>query len=193
MTPQEFIERLARHYGKRHASEKAQQEWLEDVAAVLKNTDQKVLRKAYEIIRDEYDERSFPVPATLRKFITRAADIVHPESKAKTPFHYNGPSKRAPDTQQEIETCKVSREWQHEMMRKHGTWANWWRTVKDTYDDGKSKRSPEVENTTATAGDTDWQRMQRPGFEAMQQAFRNRHMRKPNLTSRSRAMSGDDT
>lgn len=191
MTPLEFIESLQRHYAKRHRSDDESALWMQDILGVVNGSDRKVLRKAYELIRDEHTERAFPLPAQLKKWISRAADIVHPESKSHSSYHYNGPSKRAPDTPEEIEACRKAREWQTEIIAKHGTWAAWWRTVKHNYDDGKFKRTPEVENTPATAGNVDWQRGQRPAFEALQHASRNRHMLKPALTSRSRAMSGD--
>lgn len=192
MTPLEFVESLQRHYAKRHRNDDEGALWMQDILAVVNNTEAKVLRKAYELIRDEHDERAFPLPATLRKFITRAADIVHPESKAAGTYHYNGPSLRAPDSPEEIERCRKANEWQHAVIAKHGSWQAWWRTVKDNYDDGKKGKAVEP-STPAAAGDTDWQRMQQPGFEALQRASRNRHMHKPGtiLTERSRAMTGE--
>jgi hypothetical protein len=130
MTPREFIERLSRHYSKRHESDHAQTLWLQDMMGVIQGAEPKVLDQAFQLVRDEYDERAFPLPATLRKFIARAADIVHPESKAANNYRSYGPSKRAPDTREEIERCRLANEWQHEMMKQYGTWAAYYRAHK---------------------------------------------------------------
>ena len=140
MTPLEFIQSLQRHYSKRHRDNDDEAMWMRDYLDIVNGTDSKVLRKTYDLVRDEHDERAFPLPAQLKKWISRPADIVHPESQASTDYRYNGPSRRAPDTPEEIKACKRANIWQHEIIKKHGTWAAWWRTVRDTYDGGKSKR-----------------------------------------------------
>lgn len=193
MTPIEFIESLQRHYSKRHRDDDEAALWMQDILSVVNGADSKVLRKAYELIRDEHEERAFPLPAQLKKWISRAADIVHPESKAAGTYHYNGPSLRAPDSPEEIERCRKANEWQHAVIAKHGSWAAWWRTVKDNYDDGRRKPA-EPENAPATGDGTDWQKMQRPGFEALQRASRNRHMHKPGtvLSEVTKRMTGEN-
>lgn len=152
MRPLEFVQKLQTHYSKRHANEAAEKIWLDDMMKTLQNTDKVVLDEAYEMIVQEHTERAFPLPAQLRKFISRAADIVHPESKnlGGTKFHYQGPSKRAPDTKEEIERCRLANEWQHEMMRIYGNWAAYYRAHKhlETPRFGKSDikpRAPEKE------------------------------------------------
>ena len=79
MQPAEFIETLHRHFGKRHNSPEDQAFWLKEMISVVQGTDKKVLRKAYELIRDSHEERAFPLPATLKRFITQAGEIVYPE------------------------------------------------------------------------------------------------------------------
>lgn len=78
MTPEEFIDDLSVHFGKRHADERAERVWIRDMLAVIGRTDHKVLDRAYEITRDEHDERAFPLPAVLRRYIARAAAEMHP-------------------------------------------------------------------------------------------------------------------
>lgn len=147
MQPREFIERLSRHYAKRHVSDLAQQEWLEDIVSVVGNTDHKVLARAYDLIRDEYEERSFPVPATLRKYIERAAVLVHPEHRQYAPGEHGIPRRnlRAPDTPEQEEVYRKAREWQHATMKEYGSWANYWRATKHMRrEDGMAGRaSPE--------------------------------------------------
>jgi len=86
MQPAEFIENLGRHYSKRHETEAKQIAWTREMIEMFKGTDPLVLAKTYELIRDEHEERAFPLPATIKRFIGRAADLVYPEHLAHQPF-----------------------------------------------------------------------------------------------------------
>lgn len=86
MTPVEFIDSLCRHFAKRHESEHARMGWLREMVGVVHGTDSRVLAKAYELIRDGHEERAFPLPATLKRHLAHAAEIVYPER------HTGGPS-----------------------------------------------------------------------------------------------------
>jgi len=86
MQPAEFIENLGRHYSKRHETEAKQIAWTREMVEMFKGTDPLVLAKAYDLVRDEHEERAFPLPATLKRFIGRAADLVYPEHMAYQPF-----------------------------------------------------------------------------------------------------------
>lgn len=79
MTTENFLEGLLVHFGKRHVDERAQIIWTRDVLGSIRGTDPAVLSKAYTLIVSEHEERAFPLPAVLKKFITRAAEIVYPE------------------------------------------------------------------------------------------------------------------
>jgi hypothetical protein len=187
----EFISKLLTHYSKRHASEAAEKAWFDDMMKVLEGTSPAVLDEAYDLIVEQYDERAFPLPATLRKYIARAADILHPESKATAGYQYNGPSKRAPDTPGEIERVRQAREWQHATMKQYGTWANWWRAVKHNYKDDRIGTRTES-TVISTPEQVDWQSMQKPGFEAIQRGANAKlHRKSVTLTERSRRMTGD--
>ena len=86
MQPAEFIENLGRHYSKRHETEAKQIAWTREMIEMFKGTDPIVLAKAYQLIRDEHEERAFPLPATLKRFIARAADLAYPEHMTWKPF-----------------------------------------------------------------------------------------------------------
>jgi len=144
MSPAEFIESLSRHYSKRHESAESARLWLQEMVASVKNTDRQVLAEAYRMIRDEYEERSFPVPATIRKFIERAAVHIHPEHKQYVPGEHGIARRnlRAPDTPEQEEVYRKAREWQHATIKEYGTWANYWRATKHMRrEDGGSGRA----------------------------------------------------
>lgn len=79
MQPAEFIDALSRHYGKRHNTPDEQGLWLKEMIGIVKAIDHRVLAKAYELIRDNHEERAFPLPATIRRYAIQAAEIVYPE------------------------------------------------------------------------------------------------------------------
>jgi hypothetical protein len=79
MQPAEFIDALSRHYGKRHNTPDEQGLWLKEMIGIVKGIDHRVLAKAYELIRDNHEERAFPLPATIRRYAIQAAEIVYPE------------------------------------------------------------------------------------------------------------------
>jgi hypothetical protein len=194
MRPFEFITKLQTHYSKRHASEATEKIWLDDMMKVLENTAHDVLDEAYDLIVEQHTERAFPLPAQLRKYIATAAEILHPESKRLGSYqpHYNGPSKRAPDTPEEIERVRQAREWQHATMKEYGTWANWWRHVKHNYQDNRTERRAEAPVIAVEGEKVDWQSMQKPGFEAIQRGANAKlHRKAGSLTERSRRMQGD--
>lgn len=95
MTPMDFIEGLSRHYSKRFENAEKEAAWTREMVEMFRGTDPAVLRRAYELVRDEHDERAFPLPAHLKRFIARAADLVYPEHIAHQPFRAE--SHPAPD------------------------------------------------------------------------------------------------
>lgn len=95
MSPDEFIAALARHYSKRHDNAESHAAWLKEMIDIFRGTDSVVLAKAYELIRDEHEERAFPLPATLKRFIGRAADLAYPDHVAWKPL--TGAPHVAPD------------------------------------------------------------------------------------------------
>lgn len=131
MTPTDFIERLLRHYAKRHQGDAAEAMWFKEMVSIVDGTDRKVLQRTYELIRDEHDERAFPLPATIRKFIGRASEQLYPDAAATRGHGYvhHGPSKRAPDSPQVVEMNRLANEWQHQMIAKYGSWQEYWRAT----------------------------------------------------------------
>ena len=90
MTPVEFIDALLRHFAKRHRSDEESAQWMREMVQSVSGTDPKVLARAYVLTLDEHTERAFPLPAQLKGFIQRAADLVYPEHvqhalKSETP------------------------------------------------------------------------------------------------------------
>lgn len=132
MSPAEFIEALSRHYGKRHESPGAAMAWLKEMVDSVKHTDHQVLAETYRMIREQYEERAFPLPATLRKYTERAAQIIHPEHKTQAPGQHGLPVRchRAPDTPEQQEIYRLANEWQHWVHREYGNWAGYWRATK---------------------------------------------------------------
>lgn len=171
MTPTEFIEALSRHYSKRHASEQAEDLWIADMVAIVSHTDRRVLARAYQLIRDEHEERAFPLPATILKFTTRAAEQLYPENRS-TPEHervypWSNRSHRRPDTPAEIETHRRANEWQHAVIKHYGSWAAHWQATKHLHVKPAEKRKPEPGTELPPTAD-----VSRPGFEAMQKRSR---------------------
>lgn len=131
MTPAEFIESLLRHYGKRLDSPEKQALWLKEMVQSVAGTDPRLLRRAFELIRDEYEERAFPLPATLKKFISRAGEQVYPESQANRGYNVTDREPRkahiAPEMQAIYDSAAV---WQKQTIDQYGTWANHWRATR---------------------------------------------------------------
>lgn len=145
MSPHEFIESLHRHYSKRHQSDEAEAKWLKEMIAVVSGNDERVMRKAYELIRDEHDERAFPLPATLKKYISRAAEIIYPERPGQS---FTMPFKRTcqPPTRAEIEAYERAAEWQKAEMKRYGSWENQWRATRHLFvKPGKKQHAPPIE------------------------------------------------
>lgn len=92
MTPKEFLEALLGHYGKRHANDQAEAAWHRDMREVIGNPLPSVLHKAYQIIRDEHEERAFPLPATIKKAIARAWGTMPKSAPAETPEQWIEPT-----------------------------------------------------------------------------------------------------
>lgn len=133
MQPAEFIERLHRHYSKRHQSETDQAAWIKEMISVVDGTDHRVLDKAYELIRDEHEERAFPLPAVLKRFVARAGEIVYPESAAVrgsgASFVPKTAVQRYIDPRDVYET-RVAREWQKRIIKEYGSWAVYYRSTR---------------------------------------------------------------
>ena len=90
MTPVEFIDALLRHFAKRHRSEEESAEWMREMVRSVTGTDPKVLARAYVLALDEHTERAFPLPAQIKGWIARSADLTYPDhvqhvSKSDTP------------------------------------------------------------------------------------------------------------
>ena len=162
MNSREFIEALHRHYAKRHASPEEQTAWLREMVEMHKGTDPRVLDAAYDLVRDEHDERAFPLPAQLKKWIARAAEIVYPERIGEAPqdHPWSRRSLRAPDAPEVVEVYRRSRAWQHAVIKKYGTWANYEAAKKGFI----GAAVPEPADVS------------RPAFEAMQSRSRNQAM-----------------
>jgi hypothetical protein len=82
MSPEQFLDDLLVHFGKRHASERAAEVWTRDMLGLVRGTDPRVLAAAYRLVVAEHDERAFPLPAQLRAFVSRACEQVYPEHRA---------------------------------------------------------------------------------------------------------------
>jgi hypothetical protein len=169
MKPNEFIDSLLRHYAKRHQSEAHEAAWLKEMVECAKNTHPRVLRRAYETILNEWDERAFPLPAELKKFIARAAEQIYPEGRgahgqpSDKPNRWSNISLRSPDTPQQIAQWQDANRWQQSIMAKYKTWANYWKQTKHLHPggDGKTKtfREPEpmaVPDRTYFASKPNW-------------------------------------
>ena len=122
MLPTDFIERLHRHYSKRHASEAELAKWLEEMVDLVKGTEPRLLQRTYDMIRDEYEERAFPLPATIKRFVHQAGEAMHLQSQA---HQYKGRSCRAPDTPAYRDMIRQAQEWQAETIAKYGSWAGY--------------------------------------------------------------------
>ena len=170
MAAMDFLESLGRHFGKRHPSPEAEDLWMRDMMEVVKGTDPLVLRRAYQLIRDEHDERAFPLPASIRKYISRACESVYPERVSdadRKVYPWTNRSLRAPDSPEEIERCRLAREWQHRMIAQYGSWAAWWR-ANEQFCVASTKAKPEP-----VGGPAEPQRdTSRPAFEKMQRDSR---------------------
>jgi len=84
MTPESFLEGLLVHFGKRHVDDRAEQIWTRDMLGAIRGTDPRVLAKAYTMVVSEHEERAFPLPAVLRRYIERACETVYPETQPKS-------------------------------------------------------------------------------------------------------------
>lgn len=131
MQPVDFITALGRHYSKRHQTELQQLEWTREMIGVVTGADPKVLQRAYEIIRDEYDERAFPLPAVLKRYVARAADQINPDDARGTGKAENrfGPVRSYKDPAFEHKV-RLAQEWQNEIIEKYKSWAGYWEATK---------------------------------------------------------------
>lgn len=82
MTANEFVANLLMYFSKRHDSDSAENAWLADITKRFDHCDKAVLEKAFELIVSEHDERAFPLPAALNKWIARASEMVYPDQHA---------------------------------------------------------------------------------------------------------------
>ena len=170
MSPEEFVTRMLAHYSKRHDSEEARKFWFEDIVNLVRPHGGEVLQRAYEIIKDEHEERAFPLPATIKKAIHRACEAIAPASTPISPelearFRRIAADRRAKPTPEEIAAEER---------------AEAWRLGRET--------TPHI-----PAKPFDMELIMRPAFEAMQRNSPNPglHMTKAGLTERSKAMSSD--
>lgn len=183
MQPEEFIESLHRHYSKRHVTPADQIAWMREMIDVVKGNDPKVMRRAYELIRDEFDERAFPLPAVLKKFIYRAAEQIYPESLTNESSYARPriPRNETPEFQQ---ACREAQIWQAEQMRQYGSWEAQWRATRHTHvRKGGKVRAPIVKQPPARFAlsklrkiRSKGQDVSRPAMELLQRVSRNRHL-----------------
>lgn len=85
-TPEQFVERLMSHFSKRHADEKAEQIWFDDIVKTLKGYDPRVLDVAADLLIEERTEIRFPLPAEIRQFCSAASKQIYgatPEPRDK--------------------------------------------------------------------------------------------------------------
>ena len=179
MKASEFIGRLSRHYGKRHASDQDMMEWYTDIEATIGRTDANVLQRAFELIRDEWEERSFPLPAQLRKFIDRAAQQLHPELPGE--HHGAHRSLRARDTPEQIRQCDEARAWQTSVIAKYGSWAQYWRVTKHQWPEGRARNE-----APATEAER-WRDVEQRAFAAIQSGP-NKHLHTRTMTDTERKL-----
>jgi hypothetical protein len=201
MTPAEFIESLLRHYGKRLDSPEKQALWLKEMVQSVAGTDPRLLRRAFELIRDEYEERAFPLPATLKKFIGRASELVYPESATNRGLNsIDRPARKAhiaPQMQAIYESAAV---WQKQTMDQYGSWANHWRATRHLRKDWQgSKFAPlplqppasmpfaKVRRVKISKPETSVDRIV---FEAIHNRSRNTHMHREN-SALARMITGE--
>lgn len=185
MTPVELIESLGRHYAKRHESVQAQSLWLTEMVAIAKGADPRVIQRAYEMIRDDHDERAFPLPATIKKYLMRAAEAVYPEDRrGMQETTYRGPSHRMPDSPQQLEIYRKAQEWQAEQIRRYGSWDAQWRATRHTHvRKGGKVRLPLQKKPPARFALSKLRKIRRkgqdvsrPAMELLQRVSRNRHL-----------------
>lgn len=132
MQPDEFIEGLHRHYAKRHNSPAEQALWIKEMIAVVSGNEDRVMRKAYELIRDEHDERAFPLPATLKRYISRAAEIIYPEHGGyRETMRYR--SNRVSDSPEAVAAYNRAAAWQAAEIKRYGSWENQWRATRHLF------------------------------------------------------------
>lgn len=165
MTPEEFIDDLSVHFGKRHADERAERVWIRDMVAVVKRTDSKVLERAYEMVLAQHDERAFPLPAVLRRFIERAAAELNPPPEHRVLQPENDPVLSA-----------------DELARRKSQVAELVAKMKSAI----AEKNAEVDRYISTPD------VSRQTFTAMQQASSNPIHRTPHgLTELSKRMTGE--
>jgi hypothetical protein len=146
MQPAEFIDALNRHYSKRHASPEDQAAWLREMVGLVRGFDQRVLARAYTMIRDHHEERAFPLPATILRHANQAAEALS----------FAGRSQAKP-----VEDLPLPTPEARERVRK----------IKEAAVAAMRARKP-----METPVELDWSRTQREGFEEMQRNSPNRHL-----------------
>lgn len=105
MTPQAFLDSLLVHYAKRHASPEAEDIWMRDMMRVVQNADRTVLGRAYTLVCEEHTERAFPLPAQLRAWIARAAELVDFDRRQHLPPALP-PQERTPEQEAALEASR---------------------------------------------------------------------------------------
>lgn len=149
MDATEFIERLTRHYAKRHDSVEKQIAWTREMIECVSGIDKRLLDKAFELIRDEHEERAFPLPATLKRYIGRAAEVVYPEGQRQAYSYGRAPAAQIdPKRQREYD---LAREWQQGVIDQYGSWAAHWRATRHLH---KSLHLPKAYEKPFTPSNT---------------------------------------
>lgn len=184
MQPFEFIDNLCRHYSKRHETEARQIAWTREMIDCVKGNDPAVMQRAYEMIRDEYEQRAFPLPAELKKFITRAAEQLYPDHQ-RIESSYQRPRIEKWESREFVETCRLARIWQTATIKQFGSWEAYWRSVRHSYvTPGKKPRAPRIASKPPAGFPLSklrkWRRnmvdVSRPAMEILQRTSQNRHL-----------------
>lgn len=203
MTPAEFIDRLNRHYSKRHESAKHQTDWLKEMVDCVRGTDPQVLIRAFELIRDEHEERAFPLPATIKKYISRAGDQVYPESLANRGLNQWGTPRAAHVDPKMSEIYAKAAVWQRATLDQYGSWANHWKATRHMRKGSNRgpKYAPKLPELPAAFKAAKLRRVSlrsrgidtnRIVFEAMQERSESQHLHRE-LSPASKRMTGDRT
>lgn len=164
MTPVDFIDALLRHYAKRHRSDDDAAQWTREMVQLVGGTDSQVLARAYVLIRDEHEERAFPLPAHIRKSLDAAAEQVYPEritDQQQKNYPWSNRSLRAPLTPEQIEAYRRAHEWQKAVIAKYGSWSNY-EAAKRGFDAGAIDLAPRD--------------VSRSAFKALQRNSPNHHL-----------------
>lgn len=187
MTPEQMIQQLSRHFSIRFDSEEDQTAWLRDVVEAFRGYDKRVLADATRWIISNRKMRGFPLISEIKEACGKT-----PTYETAQPAKFQGPSRRAPDSAEEIEAVRKAREWQKQICDEYGTMDNYLkRTVArrvGRFDVAPAKPLAKRETEVRSVGEALPINVNRDTFERMQRDSSNEQHR---LTNVSRRMTGD--